>query len=69
MVLGRPELTPVAIKTGKLLSERLFNNGKKLMNYEFIATTVFTPIEYGCVGYSEEEAEKIYGKDEITVYH
>lgn len=39
------------------------------MNYEFIATTVFTPLEYGCVGVSEEEAFKIYGKENIIVYH
>ena len=39
------------------------------MNYENVATTVFTPLEYGCIGYSEEEAKKVYGEDEIKVYH
>jgi thioredoxin reductase (NADPH) len=28
----------------------------KLMDYNNIATTVFTPIEYGCIGLSEEDA-------------
>ncbi len=32
-----------------------------------VATTVFTPLEYGCVGLSEEEAEKRHGKDQIEV--
>jgi len=26
------------------------------MSYEFVATTVFTPLEYGCIGHSEEDA-------------
>ena len=53
---GRPELTPPAIMAGKLLAARLFGNSTVLMDYRNIATTVFTPLEYGCVGYSEEEA-------------
>jgi pyruvate/2-oxoglutarate dehydrogenase complex dihydrolipoamide dehydrogenase (E3) component len=57
---GRPELTPPAIMAGKLLAQRLFNNSNKLMDYRNIATTVFTPLEYGCVGYSEEDAIKTY---------
>lgn len=39
------------------------------MNYKNIATTVFTPIEYGSVGYSEEAAIEQFGKDNINVYH
>jgi pyruvate/2-oxoglutarate dehydrogenase complex dihydrolipoamide dehydrogenase (E3) component len=53
---GRPELTPPAIMAGRLLARRLYGNSKQLMNYTNIATTVFTPIEYGCVGYTEEQA-------------
>lgn len=41
---------------GKFLSRRLFDKKTKLMNYKNIATTVFTPLEYGCIGYSEEDA-------------
>jgi len=37
------------------------------MDYESIATTVFTPIEYGCVGLSEEEATKQFGEDGLDV--
>uniref|UniRef100_A0A3B5QL87 thioredoxin-disulfide reductase (NADPH) n=1 Tax=Xiphophorus maculatus TaxID=8083 RepID=A0A3B5QL87_XIPMA len=64
---GRPELTPTAIKAGKLLAHRLAGQSTVLMNYDNVATTVFTPLEYGCVGLSEEEAERRCGKDGIEV--
>ncbi|XP_016428301.1 thioredoxin reductase 2, tandem duplicate 2 [Sinocyclocheilus rhinocerous] len=64
---GRPELTPTAIKAGKLLARRLVGHSTELMNYDNVATTVFTPLEYGCVGLSEEEAERRHGKDQIEV--
>nr|XP_055054521.1 thioredoxin reductase 2, tandem duplicate 2 [Misgurnus anguillicaudatus] len=66
---GRPELTPTAIRAGKLLARRLAGQSTELMNYENVATAVFTPLEYGSVGLSEEEAERRYGKDQIEVYH
>jgi len=56
---GRPELTPPAIMAGRLLARRLFAGEKALMDYVNIATTVFTPLEYGSVGYSEEDAIKL----------
>jgi thioredoxin reductase (NADPH) len=58
---GRVELTPTAIMAGRLLAARLFNNGKRTMNYKYVPTTVFTPIEYGCCGYSEEDARAKFG--------
>jgi thioredoxin/glutathione reductase (selenoprotein) len=66
---NRPELTPPAIMAGKLLSKRLFGESTQNMDYVNIATTVFTPLEYGCVGYSEEEAYKKFGKENISAYH
>jgi thioredoxin reductase (NADPH) len=66
---GAPELTPVAIKAGKLLASRLFGNGVKVMDYHTIPTTVFTPLEYGCIGFSEEDAINEFGADNIEVYH
>eukprot|EP00920_Eleutheroschizon_duboscqi_P037355 GHVT01089557.1.p1 GENE.GHVT01089557.1~~GHVT01089557.1.p1 ORF type:complete len:165 (+),score=38.97 GHVT01089557.1:693-1187(+) len=38
------------------------------MDYVNIATTVFTPFEYGCVGLSEEEATTVYGASNIEVF-
>ena len=55
------ELTPVAIQAGKLLANRLYGGGKEQMDYLGVPTTVYTPLEYGCVGYTEEEAEKVFG--------
>lgn len=69
VVQGRPELTPVAIQAGKLLSKRLFGGSKEQMDYDKVPTAVFTAIEYGTVGLSEEEAEKRYGKENLEVYH
>ena len=66
---GKPELTPVAIQAGKLLARRICGAGTKLTDYNLVATTVFTPIEYGCCGYSEEEATEKFGEKNIEVYH
>eukprot|EP01088_Endostelium_zonatum_P016881 TRINITY_DN4745_c0_g1_i1.p1 TRINITY_DN4745_c0_g1~~TRINITY_DN4745_c0_g1_i1.p1 ORF type:complete len:545 (-),score=122.51 TRINITY_DN4745_c0_g1_i1:356-1867(-) len=63
------ELTPVAIKAGVLLAKRLYGGSTTKMDYNFIPTTVFTPIEYGCVGLSEEEAIEKYGETRIEVWH
>ncbi|XP_068737214.1 thioredoxin reductase 2, mitochondrial-like isoform X2 [Montipora capricornis] len=65
----RPELTPVAIRAGKLLADRLFGDSDVTMDYDKVATTVFTPLEFGTVGLSEEKAIDIHGEDNIEVYH
>ncbi|XP_020016276.1 thioredoxin reductase 2, mitochondrial isoform X4 [Castor canadensis] len=62
---GRPELTPTAIMAGKLLANRLFAQSSDLMDYSNVPTTVFTPLEYGCVGLSEEEAVARHGQEHI----
>ncbi|XP_013921749.1 PREDICTED: thioredoxin reductase 2, mitochondrial-like [Thamnophis sirtalis] len=66
---GRPELTPTAIASGKLLAQRLFGLSTELMDYDNVPTTVFTPLEYGSVGISEEAAVHRYSPDNIEVYH
>eukprot|EP00899_Mesostigma_viride_P028780 jgi/Mesvir1/9087/Mv06343-RA.1 len=66
---SRQELTPVAIKAGVFLARRLYNGEQQFMEYNEIPTTVFTPLEYGCVGLSEEDAIAKYGADNIEVYH
>ncbi|XP_006875888.1 PREDICTED: thioredoxin reductase 2, mitochondrial [Chrysochloris asiatica] len=66
---GRPELTPTAIMAGKLLAQRLFGGSSALMEYDNVPTTVFTPLEYGCVGLSEEEAVARHGQECVEVYH
>jgi thioredoxin reductase (NADPH) len=66
---GTPELTPVAIQAGLLLTRRLFDNAKQPMDYVNICTTVFTPLEYSCIGLSEDDAVAQYGEENIEVYH
>ncbi|KAF4661629.1 thioredoxin reductase [Perkinsus chesapeaki] len=68
VVEGMLELTPVAIQSGRLLAERLFGGSTKLMDYNNVPTTVFTPLEYGSVGLSEEKAREAYG-DDLIIYH
>lgn len=36
-------------------------------DYHNVATTVFTPIEYGAIGYSEEDAVEAIGEEDIEV--
>ena len=64
---GKQELTPVAIQAGKLLARRLFGDSKLHCDYINVATTVFTPLEYGAIGLAEEDAEMIYGSNNIQV--
>ncbi|KAL4623643.1 thioredoxin reductase 3-like [Arapaima gigas] len=66
---GKWELTPVAIQAGKLLARRLFGGSTVKCDYINVPTTVFTPLEYGCCGLSEEKALEMYGEPNIEVYH
>jgi thioredoxin reductase (NADPH) len=59
----------VAIQAGLFLARRLFGKAKQPMDYVNICTTVFTPLEYSCVGLSEDDAVAQYGEDQIEVYH
>jgi thioredoxin reductase (NADPH) len=68
VVDGAPELTPVAILAGRLLAKRLFGGRDQRMVYSDIATAVFTPLELGTVGLSEEEAISKYGEESIDCY-
>ena len=61
------ELTPVAIQAGQFLSKRIFGKSDVKMDYINVATTVFTPIEYGAIGLSEEDAIKKLGEENIEV--
>ena len=65
---GKQELTPVAVRAGELLANRLFGGSTVKMDYNNIATTVFTPFEYGTTGLSEEEAIEKYGESDVEVY-
>ncbi|KAG8439415.1 hypothetical protein GDO86_005577 [Hymenochirus boettgeri] len=63
------ELTPVAIQAGRLLARRLYGQATVKCDYVNVPTTVFTPLEYGSCGLSEENAIKKYGEENLEVYH
>lgn len=58
VVEGRMELTPLAIKAGRFLARRLYNNENISLDYRIVPTTVFTPLEYSAIGLTEDEAIK-----------
>src|SRR5258706_8071802 len=67
-VTGRAALTPVAIASGRRLSDRLFGNQTdRRLEYSMIPTVVFTHPPIGTVGASEAEARAQYG-DAVKVY-
>lgn len=68
-VIGKLDLTPVAIAAGRRLSERLFNGQSELyLDYDLIPSVIFTHPPIATIGLSEEEAIEKYGEDEIKIY-
>ncbi len=68
-ITGEAQLTPVAIKAGRLLAERLFNPdlSDAHMDYSQIPTIVFSHPPIGTLGLTEAEARELHG-DDVTVY-
>ncbi|UJZ93827.1 glutathione-disulfide reductase [Photobacterium damselae subsp. damselae] len=66
---GGIELTPVAVKAGRQLSERLFNNKPNAkMDYALVPTVVFSHPPIGTIGLTEPEAIAQYGAENVKVY-
>lgn len=66
---GGIELTPVAVKAGRQLSERLFNNKPDAkMDYNLVPTVVFSHPPIGTIGLTEPQAIAQYGEDNVKVY-
>lgn len=66
---GGIELTPVAVKAGRQLSERLFNNkANAKMDYDLVPTVVFSHPPIGTIGLTEPEAKAQYGDEQVKVY-
>jgi thioredoxin reductase (NADPH) len=65
---GAPELTPVAIQAGRLLAKRLQGKSVEPMDYTKVATTVFTPLEFGTVGLTEDEAVAAHCSSTVDSY-
>lgn len=62
------QLTPVAVASGRRLSERLFNNKpNEHLDYNLIPSVIFSHPPIGTVGLSEEQAKAEFG-DTVKVY-
>jgi glutathione reductase (NADPH) len=64
-VTDRVNLTPVAIAEGRAFTETNFNNNPMTMDYENIASAVFSQPAIGSIGLTEGQARE---KGEIDVY-
>ncbi len=65
---GFPQLTPVAIRAGRYLSRRLYNNEPDLkLDLTYVPTVVFAHPPVGTVGLTEEKAREQYG-EAVKVY-
>ncbi len=67
-ITGRMPLTPVAVAAGRRLAERLFGNRPdSRVDYDNIPSVVFSHPPVGCIGMTEDQARRRYGR-EVTVY-
>lgn len=64
-VTGGIELTPVALAEGMTLAANLFNSEQRGMDYDNIATAIFSHPNVATVGLSEEDALARYGKIQV----
>ena len=63
-ITGRAQLTPVAIAAGRRLAERLYaGKTDQKLDYENIASVVFSHPPIGAVGMTEAQAREKYGSD------
>ena len=67
-VIGKAQLTPVAIAAARRLSDRLFNNmPDRKLDYENIPTVMFSHPPIGTIGLTEDEAREQHG-EAVKVY-
>lgn len=70
-VIGKLDLTPVAIAAGRKLADRLFGGPQYLnsrLDYSNVPTVVFSHPPIGTCGLTEKEALAKYGEGNIKVY-
>ncbi len=61
-VIDRMQLTPVALAEGMAVANTLFNGKPTKMDYENVASAVFSNPNVGCVGLTEAQARDRYGR-------
>mmetsp|Transcript_26010 Transcript_26010/g.71638 ORF Transcript_26010/g.71638 Transcript_26010/m.71638 type:complete len:581 (+) Transcript_26010:146-1888(+) len=70
-VVGKVELTPVAIAAGRRLADRLFGGEQFVdakVSYDLVPTVIFSHPTIGTVGMTEEDAKQKYGEQNVKVY-
>ena len=68
-VTNQVTLTPVAIRAGRIVSERIFNGRTNLkMSYDNIATVIFSHPPIGTCGMKEEDAVAKFGEDGVKTF-
>lgn len=71
-VVGKVQLTPVAVATGRKLSDRLFGPEKfkeSKLDFNLIPSVVFAHPEVGTIGLTETQAIEKYGKENLKIYN
>jgi glutathione reductase (NADPH) len=59
---GGPQLTPVALAQGTAFAHRHYGSGGDAPELEYVPTAVFSQPNVGTVGYTEEQAEQLFGE-------
>lgn len=70
-IVGKVELTPVAIAAGRRLSNRLFGPAEHKndkLDYTNVPSVIFSHPEAGSIGLTEAAAREEYGTENVKVY-
>lgn len=71
-VVGKVELTPVAIAAGRKLSNRLFSGqdvfAQDKLDYNLVPLVIFSHPEAGSIGLTTKEAKEKYGETNVKTY-
>lgn len=70
-VINRVNLTPVAIRQGRIVSKNLYSESKSnpiKFCFDNIATVIFSHPPIGTVGLSEDDAKAKYGDENVKAY-
>ena len=65
-IIDRYQLTPVALAEGMAVARTLYRDEPSTVDYDYIATAVFSQPPVGTVGLTEEEARAQYG--EVSIF-
>ena len=67
-VVGRMELTPVALAEAMVLLDHWYGKGEKYMDYNLIPTAVFSQPSVATVGLTEQQAQNKYGHGRVNIF-